>query len=182
MPGRAHSHASLHADDAWRQPPTADRWHTFPVSATSPVGADVTRPGRLRTSVLLSSVGTRRVLVSLVVIVLLQQAAGPVQAWFAQRTQLATLRAEVAARQAAVSELDDQANRLKDPAYVEDLARTRLHMVKPGEQSYIVVGGQRPVLTDAPLVTSVATDVGQPWWTTLVNHIAAGPASASAAR
>ena len=131
---------------------------------------------------LLSSVGTRRVLVSFVVIVLLQQAAGPVQAWFAQRSQLATLRAEVAARQAAVGELEDQAERLQDPAYVEDLARTRLHMVRPGEQSYIVVGGQRPVITDAPLVTTVATDVGQPWWTTLVKHIAAGPEINAAAR
>ena len=130
----------------------------------------------------LSSVGTRRVLVSFVVIVLMQQAAGPVQAWFAQRSQLATLRAEVAARQAAVDELGSQADRLKDPAYVEDLARTRLHMVKPGEQSYIVVGGQRPVIADAPLITSVATDVGQPWWTTVVKHIAAGPDTRANAR
>jgi len=140
----------------------------------SPSESSAGPPAQTRISGLLASVGVRRVLFSLIAIIFVQQAAGPVQAWFAQRSQLVTLRAEVAAREAAVSDLKQQAARMRDPAYVEALARTRLHMVKPGERSFIIVGGKEVAAPDAPLVTSVNTSVGQPWWTTLVNQVKAG--------
>ena len=140
--------------------------------STSEKNADSSAQTRM--SGLLASVGVRRLLFSLLAIIFVQQAAGPVQAWFAQRSQLVTLRAEVAAREAAVSDLKQQAARMRDPAYVEALARTRLHMVKPGERSFIIVGGKEVAALDAPLVTNVSTNVGQPWWTTLVNQVKAG--------
>ena len=37
--------------------------------------------------------------------------------------------------------LTAQRDQLTDPATVERLARSRLHMVRPGETAYVVIGG-----------------------------------------
>jgi len=83
---------------------------------------------------------TGRAAALLVVIGLLVVAyAWPAREYLRQRSELAQLRADAAATQARVSELEAAKQRWQDPAYVEAQARDRLHFVLPGEVAYTVL-------------------------------------------
>ena len=66
--------------------------------------------------------------------------AVPVRGWFAQRAQIASLRADVEAAQARVTALEIDRQRWEDPAFVAAEARRRLHFVLPGEVGYVTLG------------------------------------------
>ena len=67
--------------------------------------------------------------------------AYPVREYIAQRRQIDQLQAERQMLNGQLQTLQHQQQRLGDPAYIEQLARNRLHMCLRGETCYIVMGG-----------------------------------------
>jgi cell division protein FtsB len=109
-----------------------------------------------------ASLTGRAVVLVLVGATLLIALSVPTRAWFAQRAQIASLRADVQAAQVRVSDLQVQQQRWSDPAFVAAQARRRLHFVLPGEVGYVTLGS-------AAAAKQAATGEGSPdpWYTAL---------------
>ena len=101
-------------------------------------------------------------MLALVAATLLLTLAVPVRSWFAQRAEIAGLRADVEAARDRVAALQDQKERWDDPAFVAAEARRRLHFVLPGEVGYVTLGS-------AESIAAAAADSGptQPWYSSL---------------
>jgi len=67
--------------------------------------------------------------------------AYPVREYIAQRRQIDQLTAQRQQILSGLHQLERQQQRLKDPAYIEQLARDRLHLCMRGETCYVVIGG-----------------------------------------
>jgi hypothetical protein len=78
--------------------------------------------------------------------------AVPLQQYLAQRAQLASLAAQERAARARVATLEQQQAQWRDPAYVQQQARERLHFVKPGETAYVIVD---PARSPQPITAAV---------------------------
>jgi len=89
--------------------------------------------------VLFRSPTGRALALLLVVGALLFAATYPLRAYLDERSKIAVLDQQVAALQRQNGQLDDRIAQLKDPAYLEQLARECLGMVKPGEIPFVVV-------------------------------------------
>ncbi len=96
-----------------------------------------------------TAITTRAAILAVVLCVLALALTVPLRQYVAQRGKVAQLRAKQQQAQARVDALEAQKRRLQDPAYVEQLARERLHFVRPGEVPYIL-------LTPSPTPTPVA--------------------------
>ena len=83
--------------------------------------------------------------------------AYPVREYIAQRRQIDQLQAERQMLNGQLSSLQHVQQRLGDPAFIEQLARNKLHMCLRGETCYIVIGGQ----TGHP---GAAAAAGSPWY------------------
>jgi len=82
---------------------------------------------------------SRAAILALVICVIALSLAYPLREYLAQRARIAELREEQAQSMQAVEDLRDRRKELKDPAYVEREARTRLHYQYPGERAYVVI-------------------------------------------
>jgi cell division protein FtsL len=78
------------------------------------------------------------VLITLVLI-LAVMAVSPVRLYLDQRHQIDRLRQQTAALVKDNQSLQQQMDRLRDPAYLERMARECLGMVRPGETAFVVV-------------------------------------------
>ncbi len=95
--------------------------------------------------------------------------ASSVATWFHQRSEIAALRAGVAAQEADVAALRAERERWEDPAYVEQQARERLKFVRPGERSYTVLDPD-PETAGTPAVAGPGADEtvpARPWYDTV---------------
>ena len=112
----------------------------------------------------------RAAVLGLVVCALVLSLAYPAKEFLAQRGEIGRLQDEQRQAQARVSALEEQKQRLKDPAYVSAQARARLQYVLPGETIYVVVppagsgadGGTRP---QTPEVSEDGAWYGRLWGT-----------------
>ena len=86
----------------------------------------------------------------------------PVRSWFAQRAQIASLRADVESAQLRVADLQDQKQRWEDPSFIAAEARRRLHFVLPGEVGYVTLGTEQDVIS-----AEAAAGPGEPWYSAL---------------
>jgi cell division protein FtsB len=89
----------------------------------------------------------------------------PFKIWLGQRGEIASLAAQEAQARQQVARLSAERQRWKDPAYVEQQARLRLHYVLPGQKTLVVLGhrsgsGTKPATTPSPPSTS-------PWYSQL---------------
>jgi hypothetical protein len=66
--------------------------------------------------------------------------AFPFKIWLAQRHQISSLRAQAAAERPHIAELTRQQQQWRDPAYIEQQARVRLHYVLPGQTNVVPLG------------------------------------------
>ncbi|MEO6956107.1 MAG: septum formation initiator family protein [Antricoccus sp.] len=62
----------------------------------------------------------------------------PVSNYLHQKSQIDLLQQQIAAKQAAISKLNDRNTLLDDPAYIASQARERLNYIMPGEKVYVV--------------------------------------------
>ena len=84
---------------------------------------------------------SRAAVLAVVICAIALSLAYPVREYIAQRRQLDQLQAERQMLNGQLQALQHQQQRLGDPAYVEQLARNRLHMCMRGETCYIVMDG-----------------------------------------
>ena len=68
--------------------------------------------------------------------------AYPVREYIGQRRQIDQLQAQRALLTTQLYHLEQQQGRLNDPAYIEQLARNKLHLCLRGATCYVVIGAQ----------------------------------------
>ena len=109
---------------------------------------------------------TRAAVLGLVVCGLLVSAALPLREFLAQRSTIAELEQSQADARKRVALLEEQKERLEDPAYVAALARDRLHFVRPGETAYVVIAPSAPPVEprDAQRAASAPAGPEAPWY------------------
>ena len=109
---------------------------------------------------------TRAAVLGLVVCGLLVSAALPLREFLAQRSTIAELEQSQADARKRVALLEEQNERLEDPAYVAALARDRLHFVRPGETAYVVIApSAAPVEPrDAQRAATAPAGPEAPWY------------------
>ena len=82
--------------------------------------------------------------------------AYPVREYIAQRRQIDQLEAQHQQLAASLRKLEALQGRLNDPAYIEQLARNKLHLCMKGTTCYVVIGdhtGHHGTRTDAASIT-----------------------------
>jgi cell division protein FtsL len=87
-----------------------------------------------------SGLTSRGILLFLVLFVLAATAVYPLRQYIAQQGRIEQLQAKQAALQDANQRLEQERARLKDPAYVEQLAKQDFHMARPGEETWLLTG------------------------------------------
>ena len=93
---------------------------------------------------------SRAAVLAVVICAIALSLAYPVREYIAQRRQIDQLQAERQMLNGQLASLQHQQQRLGDPAYIEQLARNKLHMCLRGETCYIVIGGQTASSGAAP--------------------------------
>lgn len=105
-------------------------------------------------------------IVVVIAVVLTLSYASSLRAYLVQRSQLDGLQADIAASQAAIEDLEQERERLEDPAYITQQARERLGMVRPGETPFVVLEDGRPLQVESQLTDPSTIDPASPppWW------------------
>jgi cell division protein FtsB len=104
-----------------------------------------------------------------VVAVLMISYASSLRAYLTQRDHITELKLEIAAREAAIADLEEERERWEDPAYTRQQARARFNYVMPGEKSFVVVDEDgEPVSGEASLDDPEDVVPVEPtaWWET----------------
>jgi cell division protein FtsB len=103
----------------------------------------------------------RGVLLFVVLFALAATAVYPLRQYVAQRDRIARLQAKQEALAAENRRLEQERVRLRDPAYVEHVAKRDFHVVKPGEEQWVVTG-EAP--TAQPARPAARADQPRPWY------------------
>lgn len=101
--------------------------------------------------------------------------AGPVRTYFAQRTEMDQLTASEAALRRQITELEQQKDKLADPAYIAAQARERLGFVMPGDTPFQVQLPHGEAGAPQPGSAAAKPAGNQPWYTALWHTIADDP-------
>ena len=101
---------------------------------------------------------SRAAVLAVVICAVALSLAYPVREYIAQRRQIDQLVAERQMTLAQLRTLQRQQQWLNDPAYVEQLARDKLHYCMTGQTCYVIIGG--PGSGSA----SAARAAGTPWY------------------
>lgn len=109
---------------------------------------------------------SRAAVLAVVVCAIALSLAYPVREYIAQRRQIDQLVAQQQGMLAQLGTLERRQRRLHDPAYVEQLARDKLHFCLPGETCYVIIG--RPRHGAAPAAQGAATT---PWYERLWHSV-----------
>src|SRR5215475_4713230 len=84
---------------------------------------------------------SRAAVLAVVICAVALSLAYPMREYIAQRRQIDQLVAQRQMTLAQLRTLQRQQQRLNDPAYVEQLARDRLHFCMTGQTCYVIIGG-----------------------------------------
>ena len=101
-------------------------------------------------------------MLALVAAILFITLAVPVRAWFAQRAEIAGLRADVESARERVAALQTEQKRWDDPAFVAAEARRRLLFVLPGEVGFVTLGSESTLAA-----AETDTGPGTTWYSSL---------------
>jgi len=100
-----------------------------------------------------------------VVLLLIASYTSTLHAWWQQRSDIQTSRAEIAMRRQAIVDLEDQITRWDDPAYVKQQAKERFGWVSPGEVGYRVIGSDGKIQgADVPTLDAPAQAASPAWY------------------
>lgn len=109
-----------------------------------------------------------------VVLLLLASYTSTLHAWWEQRSEIQSTKAEIAMRKQTIAELEDQKVRWNDPAYVKQQAKERFGWVSPGEVGYRVLGRDGKVQgDDVPTLDSPAQAKSPEWYDKLWGSVEA---------
>jgi cell division protein FtsB len=110
----------------------------------------------------------RAAVLVLVLAVLTVSYASSLRAYLQQRSHIGDLKAQIAEREASITDLEREKRRWEDPAYVKAQARARFGYLMPGEQGFEVIGADgKPLEAQATLndPDEVIKTVPKAWWT-----------------
>lgn len=108
---------------------------------------------------------TRAVVLLTVVLLLIASYTSTLHAWWQQRSEIQSTRAEIVMRKQAIVDLEDQIARWDDPAYVKQQAKERFGWVSPGEVGYRVIGSDGKVQgADVPTLDSPPAATPPAWY------------------
>ena len=99
---------------------------------------------------------SRAAVLAVVICAIALSLAYPVREYIAQRRQIDQLEAQHQMLTSELRHLEGQQGRLNDPAYVEQLARDKLHLCLRGDTCYVIIGsnpGRPGGRTDAASLT-----------------------------
>lgn len=113
-------------------------------------------------------------------LLLLASYTSSLHAWWQARGDIQEARAEIAMREAAIENLQDEKIRWNDPAFVKQKARERFGWVMPGEVGYRVIGADGEVSGDAPSLDEPPDPEGRQWYDTLWGSVEAAGRTESA--
>lgn len=102
-----------------------------------------------------------------VVLLLVASYTSALHAWWDQRGEIQSAKAEIVQRRDAIDKLEDTKKRFEDPAYIEQQARARFGWVMPGEVGYRVIGSDGIVQGDVPTLDAPPTTGQKAWYDTL---------------
>lgn len=111
----------------------------------------------------LSSPAVRAGIITLVLLVTTLSLAVPLRSFIRQSDDNAALAAELSERENNIAEMRSELERWKDPAYVEEQARSRLGYVMPGETAYLVVD-ENGVASGGSLSTTANKAPTESWY------------------
>jgi cell division protein FtsB len=98
----------------------------------------------------------------LVMFALAVTAVYPLRQYVTQRDRIERLQAKQRALQAENERLERERARLRDPAYVQQLAKRDFHLVEPGEEAWVMSG--TPPAATAPPAAPATPAPKQPWY------------------
>jgi cell division protein FtsB len=98
----------------------------------------------------------------LVMFALAVTAVYPLRQYVTQRDRIERLQAKQRALQAENERLERERARLRDPAYVQQLAKRDFHLVEPGEEAWVMRG--TPPAATAPPAAPATPAPKQPWY------------------
>ena len=107
----------------------------------------------------------RAALLAVVICAIALSLAYPVREYIAQSRQIDQLQAQRQMMLAQLRTLERQQQQLHDPAYVEQLARDKLHFCLTGQPCYVIIGGQGSGSGPA------ARSAGTPWYDRLWHSV-----------
>jgi cell division protein FtsL len=83
---------------------------------------------------------SRAAVLAVVICAIALSLAYPVREYIAQRRQVDQLEAQHQLLITQLRQLEQEQGRLNDPAYIQQLARNKLHMCLRGDTCYVVIG------------------------------------------
>jgi cell division protein FtsL len=83
---------------------------------------------------------SRAAVLAVVICAIALSLAYPVREYIAQRRQVDQLEAQHQMLITQLRQLEQEQGRLNDPAYIQQLARNKLHMCLRGDTCYVVIG------------------------------------------
>ncbi|WP_431044013.1 FtsB family cell division protein [Streptomyces sp. P1-3] len=116
----------------------------------------------------------RAAMLALVVCSLVIALAYPMRQYISQRSEIADQRRQAQQARDDEKRLREEKARLQDPAYIERLARERLHYVRPGETGYSVAGDAQ----DADRSADHSAAANRPWYRNLWDGVDTADAAA----
>lgn len=110
---------------------------------------------------------TRAAILGVVVLLLFASYTSSLHAWWEQRGEIQSTRAEIAMRKDAISDMRVQQKRWEDEAFVKQQARERFGWVMPGEVGYRVIGSDGEVQGEVPELAEPAQPQEKQWYDAL---------------
>ena len=107
---------------------------------------------------------SRAAVLAVVICAVALSLAYPVREYVAQRRQIDQLVAQRQMTLVQLRALQRQQQRLNDPAYVEQLARDKLHFCMTGQTCYVIIGGSGSG-------SAAARAAGTPWYDRLWHSV-----------
>jgi cell division protein FtsL len=85
---------------------------------------------------------SRAAVLAVVICAITLSLAYPVREYIAQRRQIGQLGAQQTSLIIQLKQLQQEQRQLNDPAYIEQLARDKLHMCLPNQACYVIIDGK----------------------------------------
>jgi cell division protein FtsB len=150
------------------RPPSARSGGTRTAVARTAAARTASASGAVLHRAVRANLTARALALVVVVLVLTISYATSLRIYFAQAHDIASTKAEIAQRQATITDLQGQIARWNDSAYVQTQARERLGWLVPGETGYTVVGADGKPLGGGLTLESATGDEPAPqqrmWW------------------
>lgn len=99
-----------------------------------------------------------------VVLLLIASYTSSLHAWWEQRGEIESTKAEIVMRKDAIKDLQDDEERWSDRAFVAQQARERFGWVLPGEVGYRVIGSDGKIQGDVPTLDAPPVPEPTQWY------------------